>query len=170
MPRRNEDCAAVGFINSVQAYWTDAFAQSGSTYVEADTVFYRGQTGTACGQGSSGMGPFYCPADQQVYIDLSFWDELRTTFGANDAPFTQAYVIAHEYGHHVQDLLGTSDRVGRATGADIRGGAAGAAGRLLRRGMGEPRGDRARRRRRDPDHGDHQRGSAERAADGGGDR
>ena len=166
----NEDCAAVGFINSVQAYWTDAFAQSGSTYVEADTVFYRGQTSTACGQGSSGMGPFYCPADQLVYIDLSFWDELRTTFGANDAPFTQAYVIAHEYGHHVQDLLGTSDRVGRATGessgavrlelqADCYAGV-----------WASHASDRPRRRRRDPHHRDHQRGSAERAADGGGDR
>jgi len=114
---QNEDCAAVAIINSVQAYWGDAFATSGGTYREADTVFYSGSTRTGCGTGTSGMGPFYCPADQQVYIDLSFWDELRTTFGANDAPFTQAYVLAHEYGHHVQNLLGTSDRVGTATGA-----------------------------------------------------
>jgi len=113
----NEDCAVVGIVNSVQAYWGDALAASGGTYREADTVFYTGSTGTGCGQGTSGMGPFYCPSDQQVYIDLSFWDELRTTFGANDAPFTQAYVLAHEYGHHVQNLLGTSDRVGTATGA-----------------------------------------------------
>jgi len=107
----------VGIVNSVQAYWGDALAASGGTYREADTVFYTGSTGTGCGQGTSGMGPFYCPSDQQVYIDLSFWDELRTTFGANVAPFTQAYVLAHEYGHHVQNLLGTSDRVGTATGA-----------------------------------------------------
>ncbi len=113
----NEDCAAVAFINSVQGYWNDALASAGVTYTGADTVFYSGQTGTACGTGSAGMGPFYCPADQQVYIDLSFWDELRTNFGANDALFTQAYVIAHEYGHHVQNLLGTSDRVSGATGA-----------------------------------------------------
>src|SRR6478609_840164 len=113
----NEDCAVVGIVNSVQAYWGDALAASGGTYREADTVFYTGSTGTGCGQGTSGMGPFYCPSDQQVYIDLSFWDELRTTSGANDAPFTQAYVLAHEYGHHVQNLLGTSDRVGTATGA-----------------------------------------------------
>jgi len=113
----NEDCAAVAVINSVQGYWTDAFAASGATYQEADTIFFRGSTSTGCGQGSAGMGPFYCPPDQQVYIDLSFWDELKTTFGTNDAPFTQAYVLAHEYGHHVQNLLGTNDRVGTATGA-----------------------------------------------------
>jgi predicted metalloprotease len=113
----NEDCAVVAVVNSVQAYWDGEFAASGGTYRDADTVFYNGSTGTGCGQGSAGMGPFYCPADQQVYIDLSFWDELRTRFGANDAPFTQAYVVAHEYGHHVQNLLGTSDRVGTATGA-----------------------------------------------------
>jgi len=113
----NEDCATVAFINSVQDYWKDAFAQSGRTYRPADTVFFSRSTRTGCGTGSSGMGPFYCPADRRVYIDLSFWDELRTTFGANDAPFTQAYVLAHEYGHHVQNLLGTSSRVGTATGA-----------------------------------------------------
>jgi predicted metalloprotease len=113
----NDDCAVVAVVNSVQSYWGDALAASGGTYREADTVFFTGSTGTGCGQGTSGMGPFYCPADQQVYIDLGFWNELKTTFGANDAPFTQAYVLAHEYGHHVQNLLGTSERVGTATGA-----------------------------------------------------
>jgi predicted metalloprotease len=113
----NDDCAVVAVINSVQGYWKDALATSGSTYQEADTVFFSGSTSTGCGRGTAGMGPFYCPPDQLVYIDLSFWNELKTTFGANDAPFTQAYVLAHEYGHHVQNLLGTSDRVGTATGA-----------------------------------------------------
>jgi uncharacterized protein len=113
-----DECALVAVINSVQSYWADQFATSGSTYREADTVFFNGSTRTGCGTGTAGMGPFYCPPDELVYIDLSFWDELKTTFGTNDAPFTQAYVLAHEYGHHVQNLLGTSDRVGTATGAN----------------------------------------------------
>jgi predicted metalloprotease len=111
------DCAAVAVVNSVQAYWQDALATSGTTYQPADTVFYSGSTQTGgCGVGQSGMGPFYCPADGTVYLDLSFWNDLRTQFGADSGPFTQAYVLAHEYGHHVQDLLGTSDRIGTATG------------------------------------------------------
>ncbi|MBM9467894.1 KPN_02809 family neutral zinc metallopeptidase [Nakamurella leprariae] len=114
----NEDCAAVAVINSVQAYWQDALAASGGTYQQAPTVFYSGSTSTACGQGSAGMGPFYCPADATVYIDLSFWQDLRTQFGADSGPFSQAYVLAHEYGHHVQHLLGTADRVGTESGPE----------------------------------------------------
>ena len=95
--------------------WTDEFRRVGREYVEPELVIYQRQIRTACGMGDSRMGPFYCPGDQKIYIDLSFYDELARVF---DAPgdFAQAYVIAHEVGHHVQNLLGISARVNRMRG------------------------------------------------------
>ena len=113
----SDDCEVLAIVNSVQSFWNGQLARSGKTYTESDTVFFSGSTPTGCGTGETGMGPFYCPTDAKVYIDLSFWSELKTQFGANDALFTQSYVLAHEYGHHVQDLLGTNSRVGTAKGA-----------------------------------------------------
>ncbi|NUT53049.1 MAG: hypothetical protein HOV94_38040, partial [Saccharothrix sp.] len=113
---READCRAVAFINSIQAYWTDQFARSGRTYQPARTNFFSGSVSTRCGDASSAVGPFYCPADAQVYIDLGFFQELQQRFGATGGPFVEGYVLAHEYGHHVQDLLGTSDRVGSGSG------------------------------------------------------
>jgi predicted metalloprotease len=90
--------------------WTGEFARVGRQYVLPKMVIYRGQIRTGCGAGSASMGPFYCPEDQTVYIDLSFYDELAQTF-QSPGDFAQAYVVAHEIGHHVQKLLGISDKV-----------------------------------------------------------
>ena len=95
--------------------WTKEFARIGQRYELPGMQVYRIQTRTACGTGSAEMGPFYCPGDRKIYIDLSFYDELAQTFNA-PGDFAQAYVIAHEVGHHVQKLLGTSDKVASMRG------------------------------------------------------
>lgn len=104
----SEECAVVAVIDSIQDHWT---ATLGATYRPTDTVFFTGSVSTACGGATSGSGPFYCPADELVYIDLSFFDQLRTQFGAAGGTFVNAYVLAHEYGHHVQNVLGTNQQV-----------------------------------------------------------
>jgi predicted metalloprotease len=100
------DCRIVGVVNSVQRFWDGVFERSGRRYRYADTVFFTEQVQTGCGAATSEVGPFYCPADELVYIDLGFFDELESRFGTSSGPFVQAYVIAHEYGHHVQNQLG----------------------------------------------------------------
>ena len=109
---RDSDCRAVAFINSIQSYWTGQL----DGYREVETNFFSSSVQTGCGNASSATGPFYCPADSEVYIDLTFFQELTDRFGAQGGPFVEAYVLAHEYGHHVQNLLGTSADVGGATG------------------------------------------------------
>ena len=102
------------FVRTVLAdtedVWRTLFAQAGGQYQDPRLVLFRGAVQTACGQGQSATGPFYCPADQKVYIDLDFYDVLRDRLGA-PGDFAQAYVIAHEVGHHVQNLMGTTDKL-----------------------------------------------------------
>jgi len=97
-------------IDDVQSSWSAQFNRMGERYEDAKLVLFRDGTESGCGVAQSAMGPFYCPVDQKVYLDLGFFDELNRRFGA-PGDFAQAYVIAHEFGHHVQKLLGTEARV-----------------------------------------------------------
>jgi len=102
------DCRVVAVVDSVQEYW----GRTISGYRTAQTILFTNQVATGCGTASSAVGPFYCPNDQHVYLDLGFYQELHDRFGARGGAFAEAYVIAHEYGHHVQRLLGRTDAAG----------------------------------------------------------
>lgn len=102
-------------LKDTEDVWGDLFRQAGRTYEPPTLVLFRDQVESGCGVAGSSTGPFYCPADRRVYVDLAFYDELRDRFGA-PGDFAQAYVVAHEVGHHVQNLLGISERVAGARG------------------------------------------------------
>ena len=106
---RDAQCRVIGTVNSVQAYWATELPRHGTSYSPSNTVLYSGSTQSRCGTASNQVGPFYCPLDRKVYIDASFFNELTSRFGADDGALAQEYVVAHEYGHHVQDLLGVLD-------------------------------------------------------------
>lgn len=112
-----QDCRIVGTVNSLDEYWSEAFAASGTQYATPGTFLFSEGVNTECGAATSAVGPFYCPLDQTIYIDLGFFDQLETQFGAEGGPFAEEYVMAHEYGHHVQNLLGLLDK-GRDAGAE----------------------------------------------------
>ena len=97
-------------LKETEDVWNGIFAEAGLEYAEPTLVLFNGNVSSACGSASSASGPFYCPQDQQLYLDLSFFDALRQRFGA-PGDFAMAYVIAHEVGHHVQTLLGTTQKM-----------------------------------------------------------
>jgi predicted metalloprotease len=107
-----DDCRIVATINSIQAYWSRALRG----YEPTVTRFFEGSIQTGCGPASSAVGPFYCPADRKIYIDLGFFDQLESQLGARGGPLAEAYVLAHEYGHHVQNLTGALRSADRGTG------------------------------------------------------
>jgi predicted metalloprotease len=116
---QREDCRIVAVINSVQAYWSRTLRG----YEPTRTRFFDGVLQTGCGAASAAVGPFYCPRDGYVYIDLGFFDELKSQLGARGGPLAESYVLAHEYGHHVQDLtgvLGSADSDTGPQGGQVR--------------------------------------------------
>jgi predicted metalloprotease len=116
--RQEPEVHFVSFVlDDAQQTWAKILPQFGARYNDAKLVLFRGATQTGCGVGQTAMGPFYCPNDEKVYIDLDFYDELKNRFGAS-GDFAQAYVIAHELGHHVQHILGTDAEVRRAQQQD----------------------------------------------------
>jgi uncharacterized protein len=107
---RDTTCRVIGTVNSVQAYWAGELPRYGKEWQPTKTVIYSGTTQSACGTASNQVGPFYCPLDKRVYIDASFFKILEDQFGSSSGPLAQEYVVAHEYGHALQDQLGLLDR------------------------------------------------------------
>jgi predicted metalloprotease len=107
---KNDTCRVIATVNSVNAFWTQELPKYKREYTPAKTILYNGSTQSACGTASNQVGPFYCPLDKQVYIDVSFFEILSSQFGSSSGALAQEYVVAHEYGHHIQDILGLLDQ------------------------------------------------------------
>jgi uncharacterized protein len=112
-----QDCRLVGAVQSLDAFWAATFEASGEQLQQPGVVLFSDQVSTQCGAASSAVGPFYCPLDQTIYLDLGFYNDLEARFGAEGGPFAEMYVVAHEYGHHIQNLLGLLEQ-GRDAGAE----------------------------------------------------
>ncbi|MEX2184868.1 MAG: neutral zinc metallopeptidase, partial [Chloroflexota bacterium] len=117
-PQNDTDQFLAYVVQDVQDFWIETFRTAGKDLPMQDLVLFESATTSACGPASSATGPFYCPADQKVYLDLGFFDELQSRFGAQGGDFAIAYVVAHEYGHHIQTVLGISEDVQRQSQAD----------------------------------------------------
>jgi uncharacterized protein len=117
-PQSDTDEFLAYVVSDVQAFWGETFRASDRDYPETVLVLFEGGTQSGCGPASSATGPFYCPADQKVYLDLGFFDELERRFGAQGGDFAIAYVVAHEFGHHIQTVLGISGEVQRLSQED----------------------------------------------------
>ncbi len=109
--QQNSDCRFVFYQNSIQSFWASELARRGKKYTPAPMRVFSGSVNTGCGPATSAVGPFYCPPDHRVYLDLGFFQTLQTDLGARGGDFAEAYVIAHEYGHHIQNLYGILGRI-----------------------------------------------------------
>lgn len=118
---QRQECRFVAFENSVQDFWEDEFARRGGTYQPASFTVFTGGVSTGCGSASSAMGPFYCPADRGVYLDIGFFQVLEQQLGASGGDFAEAYVVAHEFGHHVQNITGINEQVRSRQGEESDG-------------------------------------------------
>ncbi|WP_309134852.1 neutral zinc metallopeptidase [Cellulomonas sp.] len=112
----NPDCRLEVTIQALDTYWAEELASAGGSFQAPEAAVFEGSVSTACGAASSATGPFYCPADQSIYVDLGFFRTLQTQFGAQGGPLAEMYVYAHEYGHHVQNLTGVFQRADRSGG------------------------------------------------------
>ncbi len=117
-PQSDTDQFLAYVVSDIQDHWAATFSAAGRDYPETRLVLFDGATQSGCGSASAATGPFYCPADQKVYLDLGFFAELESRFGASGGDFAIAYVVAHEFGHHIQTVLGVSDAVQQQAGQD----------------------------------------------------